>query len=128
VFSTSQRRGERFARECGLLRSYDSLEALLHDTEVEIVYISTTSDLHAAQAISLAAAGNHVLCEKPLAVPLEDAWKMQAECAEAGVVLATNHHLRGVPTITAMRQLIGEGAIGQIVAARIFFSTSLRRS
>jgi 1,5-anhydro-D-fructose reductase (1,5-anhydro-D-mannitol-forming) len=41
------------------------------------------------------------------------------------VVLATNHPLRGAPTIAAMRRLIAEGSIGEVVAARVFFSSSL---
>ena len=125
VFSTSTERGEEFARTCGLSRSYDSLGALLEDADLAAVYISTTNDLHATQAIAAARAGKHVLCEKPLAVTVEDAQRMQAACAEAGVVLATDHHLRGAPTITAMRRLIEQGAIGEVVAARVFFSSSL---
>ena len=50
---------------------------------------------------------------------------MQEACEQAGVVLATNHHLRGAPTIARMRALIEDGAVGDVVAARIFFSSSL---
>lgn len=125
VFSTSEERGRRFACDGGLPHSYSSLEDLLSDPDIDAVYISTTNDLHAAQTIAAAAAGKHVLCEKPLATTLDDAQRMQAACHEAGVVLATNHHLRGAPTITRMRQLIAEGEIGEVVAARIFFSSSL---
>ena len=125
VFSTSPDRGERFAEECGLPRSYDSLNDLLEDPDVDVVYISTTNDLHAPQTIAAATAGKHVLCEKPLATTLADARRMQEACQQAGVVLATNHHLRGAPTIVTMRALIQDGAIGDVVAARIFFSSSL---
>ena len=125
VFSTSAERGARFAQQCGLPRSYDSLDGLLADSEVNIVYISTTNDLHARQAIAAAAAGKHVLCEKPLATTVADAVQIQAACDEAGVVLAINHHLRGAATIVKLRQLIETGAIGEVVAARIFFASSL---
>jgi 1,5-anhydro-D-fructose reductase (1,5-anhydro-D-mannitol-forming) len=121
VFSTSTERGERFAQDNGLPRSYASLEALLEDPEVDVVYISTTNDLHAAQTVAAARAGKHVLCEKPMALTLEDARNMQAACADAGVVLGVDHHLRGAATITEMRRLIAENAIGEVVAARIFF-------
>jgi 1,5-anhydro-D-fructose reductase (1,5-anhydro-D-mannitol-forming) len=125
VFSSSPERGRRFASECGLSRSYDSLDGLLTDPDVDVVYISTTNDLHASQTIAAAAAGKHVLCEKPLATTLDDARRMQEACEQAGVVLATNHHLRGAPTIARMRALIEDGAVGDVVAARIFFSSSL---
>jgi len=125
VFSTSPERGRRFAQECELRRSYDALDGLLEDPEIDIVYISTTNDLHASQTIAAAAAGKHVLCEKPLATTLSDARRMQNACEQAGVVLATNHHLRGASTIATMRAMIHEGTIGDVVAARIFFTSSL---
>jgi 1,5-anhydro-D-fructose reductase (1,5-anhydro-D-mannitol-forming) len=125
VFSTSPQRGQAFADECGLKRSYSSLEDLLDDPEVDAVYISTTNDLHAPQTIAAAAAGKHVLCEKPLAMTVSDAQAMQAACERAGVVLGTNHHLRGAPAIVKMRELIEQGSIGDVVAARIFHARSL---
>jgi 1,5-anhydro-D-fructose reductase (1,5-anhydro-D-mannitol-forming) len=120
VFSTSRERGERFAKEHGLERAFASLDELVADPGIDAVYISTTNDLHAEQTIAAARAGKHVLCEKPLAVTIEDAWRMRDACEEAGVVFGTNHHLRGAPTILAMRKLVEEGAIGDIVAARVF--------
>jgi 1,5-anhydro-D-fructose reductase (1,5-anhydro-D-mannitol-forming) len=125
VFSSSPERGREFAQANGLPRSHDSLDELLNDPEVDIVYISTTNDLHASQTIAATAAGKHVLCEKPLATNLKDAQEMVAASEAAGVVLATNHHLRGAPTIMKMRELIEEGVIGEIVAARIFHARSL---
>jgi 1,5-anhydro-D-fructose reductase (1,5-anhydro-D-mannitol-forming) len=120
VFSTSLERGREFAavNECG--RSFERLENLLDDPEVDAVYISTTNDLHAEQTIAAATAGKHVLCEKPLALTLADAEQMVEACEHAGVVLATNHHLRAAPVLVTMREQIERGAIGEIVAARVF--------
>jgi 1,5-anhydro-D-fructose reductase (1,5-anhydro-D-mannitol-forming) len=125
VFSTSADRGARFAATCGVPRSYASIDALLGDPDVQAVYISTTNELHAEQAVAAARAGKHVLCEKPLALSVDDAIAMQVACDQARVVLGTNHHLRGAPTITAMRRLVEEGAIGEILAARVFHARSL---
>jgi 1,5-anhydro-D-fructose reductase (1,5-anhydro-D-mannitol-forming) len=125
VFSTSPERGERFAQDTGLDRAYPSLDALLADPDVDAVYVSTTNDLHAEQTIAAARAGKHVLCEKPLATKLADAAHMRDACAEAGVVLAVNHHLRGAATIRAMRDLVERGAIGDVVAARVFHANLL---
>src|SRR5690348_13721297 len=94
VFSTSPDRGARFAATYGVPRSYNSIDALLGDSDVDAVYVSTTNELHAEQAIAAAHAGKHVLCEKPLALSIDDALAMQRACDEAGVVLGTNHHLR----------------------------------
>jgi 1,5-anhydro-D-fructose reductase (1,5-anhydro-D-mannitol-forming) len=120
VFSSSRERGERFAASNGLEKAYASLDDLLADPAVEAVYVSSTNDRHAEQTIAAARAGKHVLCEKPLALSLEDARAMVAAAAEAGVVLGTNHHLRASATLVAMRRALAEGAIGEVVAARVF--------
>jgi 1,5-anhydro-D-fructose reductase (1,5-anhydro-D-mannitol-forming) len=119
VFSTSRERGERFVQEHGLERAYASIDELIADPTIDAVYISTTNDLHAEQTIAAARAGKHVLCEKPLAVTLEDAWRMRDACEQAGVIFGTNHHLRGASTILAMRNLVEADAIGAVVAARV---------
>src|SRR4051812_45450535 len=59
---------ESFAREFGAPRWYAHWQELLHDKEIDAVYIATPVHLHAAQAIAAAEAGKHVLCEKPMAM------------------------------------------------------------
>ena len=120
IFSTSAERGEAVRLEKGLQKAFASLDDLLGDPEIDAVYISTTNDLHAEQTIAAARAGKHVLCEKPLSVSVQDAVRMIEACADAGVILATNHHLRGAATIRSMRDLLTSGAIGELVAARVF--------
>jgi 1,5-anhydro-D-fructose reductase (1,5-anhydro-D-mannitol-forming) len=66
-----------------------------------------------------------VLCEKPLALSVEDARRMTEACSDAGVVLATNHHLRGAATIRVMRDLVAHGAIGEVIAGRVFHTSLL---
>jgi 1,5-anhydro-D-fructose reductase (1,5-anhydro-D-mannitol-forming) len=66
-----------------------------------------------------------VLCEKPLALSLDDAREMVATCQAAGVVMATNHHLRNAATHRTLRRLIAEGAIGTPLAARVFHAVYL---
>ena len=118
-------RGRPTPRENGIARSYDSVEALLADPAVDAVYISTTNELHREQTLAAAAAGKHVLCEKPLALTLADAREMVAACREAGVVMGTNHHLRNAATHRAMREAIAAGRIGQPLAARVFHAVFL---
>ena len=125
VFSSSPERGAAFAEATGLDRSYGSLEEMLADPGIDAVYVGTTNDLHAERTIAAARAGKHVLCEKPLALTLAEAAAMIEAAKEAGVVLATNHHLRGAPTLRAMREQVEAGEIGEIVAARVFHARSL---
>ena len=125
VMSRSAERARRYADENGLDRSYDTVESILDDPDVDIIYISTTNERHKAETLAAARAGKHVLCEKPLALTLDDALEMTAACREAGVVMGTNHHLRNAVTHRTLRRLIKEGAIGQPLAARVFHAVYL---
>ena len=125
VMSSNAERGNAYARENGIGKSMTDLAELLADPEIDAVYISTTNELHRDQAIAAARAGKHVLCEKPLAMSVEDARAMAKAAQDAGVVLATNHHLRNASTHTVMRDAIASGKIGKPLAARVFHAVYL---
>lgn len=125
VMSSQQERADTFATECAIPAAYSSLEVLLADPKVQAVYISTTNELHHHQVLAAAAAGKHVLCEKPLALTTQDAFEMVRACQKAGVVMATNHHLRNAATHRKMRELIQVGAIGKPLFARVFHAVYL---
>ncbi len=125
VMSRSAERGRQFAAENKIARSYDSVEALLQDPEIDVVYISTTNERHKDETLAAAHAGKHVLCEKPLALRLEEALEMTAACRKAGVVMGTNHHLRNAVTHRTLRRLIAEGAIGTPLGVRVFHAVYL---
>ncbi len=125
VMSSQLARARSYAVETSIPRAYDSLDAIVSDPAVDVVYISTTNELHAQQTLAAARAGKHVLCEKPLALSLDDAREMVATCQASGVVLGTNHHLRNAATHRTLRRLIAEGAIGTPLAARVFHAVYL---
>lgn len=124
VMSSNRERGEAYARENGIPAAVSSLDALL-GSDVDAVYISTTNELHLEQALASSRAGKHVLCEKPLALTTADARKIVAACRDAGVVMATNHHLRCAGSHRAMRRAIKDGRIGKPIAARVFHAVYL---
>src|SRR5207248_4218169 len=111
VFSHDPARARAFAARHGAARSYDSFEALLADDGVDVVYVGGVNEVHAEQTIRAARAGKHVLCEKPLALGLQDARAMLDACASAGRVLGINHHLRAAAPHRRMRAEIRAGAI-----------------
>ena len=125
VMSSSAERGAAYAEENRIPRSVTTLDALVNDTETDAVYISTTNELHRDQAIAAIKAGKHVLCEKPLALSLEDARAMVEAARATGVVFATNHHLRNAASHRAMRDAIAAGRIGKPLSARVFHAVYL---
>jgi 1,5-anhydro-D-fructose reductase (1,5-anhydro-D-mannitol-forming) len=125
VFSSNPARGESYAAENNIPGAVSSVAELLADSEVQAVYVSTTNELHHQQVLASAQAGKHILCEKPLAMSLDETREMISACHEAGVVLATNHHLRMGAGIRKMRDLIAGGTIGKPLAARVFHAVYL---
>ncbi|NWJ45757.1 MAG: Gfo/Idh/MocA family oxidoreductase [Chloroflexi bacterium] len=125
VMSSNLERAKQYASETDIPVAYDSVAALLADPDIDIVYISTTNELHHSQTLAAAKAGKHVLCEKPLTMSIEAATEMVKACRDAGVVMGTNHHLRNAGAHRTMRRMIAEGKIGQPLAARVFHAVYL---
>jgi 1,5-anhydro-D-fructose reductase (1,5-anhydro-D-mannitol-forming) len=125
VYSSSPERAKRYADETGIPKSYSSLDVFLGDEEIDAVYIGTRNDQHQSQTIAAAQRGKHVLCDKPLALSVEGAREMIRACADAGVVFATNHHLRSSTIQRKLRALIKDGIVGKPLAARSFFAVLL---
>lgn len=124
VMSSNAERAASYAQENCIAVAVSSLDALLGE-DVDAVYISTTNELHLEQALAAAKAGKHVLCEKPLALNSADARKIVEACGRAGVVMATNHHLRCAGAHRAMRDAVVAGRIGKPLAARVFHAVHL---
>jgi 1,5-anhydro-D-fructose reductase (1,5-anhydro-D-mannitol-forming) len=127
IASSDPQRAARFARDLGVPIVHQSVADLLADPDIDVVYVSTTNEWHKLQTLAAAAAGKHVLCEKPLALSLDDAREMMAACDSAGVVLGTNHHLRNAATHRKMQELVANGAIGQVQSARVLHAVYLPR-
>lgn len=125
VVSGSSGRGQAYAAEHGIAASGTDLGEALADAAVDAVYISTTNEKHLAQAKAAIAAGKHVLCEKPLAMSVEDAVSMVRAAESAGLVFATNHHLRCSGSHRAIRGLIVSGRIGRVLSLRLFHAVHL---
>lgn len=119
VLSSDASRGAKYANEHGIAVSETDLDKLLARSDIDAVYISTTNEKHFAQAMKAIAAGKHVLCEKPLAMTLADARTMVEAAQHAGLVFATNHHLRNAGSHLKIRELIESGRIGEVQAVRV---------
>lgn len=101
------------------------LGAMLSARPVDAVYISSTNEKHRAQTLAALAAGAHVLCEKPLAMTVAEAVEMVRAAQAAGRVLGTNHHLRNAGSHRAIRRLLEEGRVGQVLSVRVMHAVQL---
>lgn len=114
VYSREQERAEAFAESHGAEAAYNDLNSLLSDSRVEAVFVASPNHLHAPQVIRAAAAGKHILCEKPMANTPSDAAAMVAACRDHGVTLGMGFELRFHPAHLWARRLIDDGCIGRI--------------
>lgn len=125
VVSNTEARARDFAARNGIPAFGTSLALVLTDPSITSIYISSTNEKHHAQALAAIAAGKHVLCEKPLAMTLEQATEMVSAAMAAGVVLATNHHLRCSGSHRTIRDLIRTGRVGKVLSLRLFHAVHL---
>jgi predicted dehydrogenase len=122
IASRSAEKAAAAAKSLGIPKSYGSYEALLADPEVEAVYIPLPNHLHAEWTLAAAAAGKHVLCEKPMAPSSADARRMIEACEQAGVKLMEAFMYRLHPLWREVRRMVGSGSIGELLAIQSFFS------
>jgi len=115
------------AAEWGIPRGVTGYEALLADDEIDAVYIPLPNHLHAEWAVRAAEAGKHVLCEKPLALSLDEVDRIAAAAAAAHVHVAEAFMYRHHAQTHAVRELIAGGAIGTPRVLRGCFSFNLDR-
>jgi len=113
-----------YAAELGIPRALGSYEALLADPEIDAVYIPLPNHLHERWVTAAAAAGKHVLCEKPLGMNGDEAQRMADACADAGVVLLEAFMYRLHPSWVAVRDLVASGRIGRLSSIQSWFGYS----
>jgi xylose dehydrogenase (NAD/NADP) len=125
VASRDQGRAEEYAREWKIDRAYGSYESLLEDADVEAVYISLPNTLHCEWSIRAVEAGKHVLCEKPMSRHTADVEAAFDAAEKNERILMEAFMYRHHPQTTRLRELVDEGAIGELRVIRTCFSYSL---
>jgi predicted dehydrogenase len=117
---------EVFAREFGAQRWYRDWRELLEDKEIDAVYIATPPHLHAEQTIAAAAAGKHVICEKPMALDTQQCRRMIAACRSGGVRLSVAYYRHFYPVVDRIIEILASGEIGKPVFAEARAFENLR--
>jgi predicted dehydrogenase len=113
------------AREGGTLdlqavARYDGASALIAEAEVDIVDVCLPSYLHARYTVEALEAGRHVLCEKPMALTLEDADHMIAASERAGRLLMIAQCIRFWPEYLFLKQAVREGTYGKLLSLNAY--------
>lgn len=124
VVSRDKKKAIRLARQFGAKAAYsnDEYANCLLDPGIAAVYIATPQGEHEAPALQAAAAGKHVLCEKPLAATVEQAARMIAACREHNVLLMTAYRKYFEPSTLYLKKLIRSGDLGRIDVIHTAFS------
>jgi predicted dehydrogenase len=91
---------------------------LIERDDIDLIDIGAPNNAHAEIAIAAAQAGKHILCEKPLAMSVEEAKKMLEAVNKAGVIHMICHNYRFVPAVQYAKMLIDEGKLGNIYHIR----------
>lgn len=114
VAARSRDKAEQFAAQFGFARSYGSYEALLQDSDVDIVYVGTIHPLHKEHVLACLEAGKAVLCEKPFVMNAAEA-KEIAQLAKARKLFVMEAMwTRFLPPIVQVREWIKQGRIGDV--------------
>lgn len=106
------------AQRFGFEKSTSDWRSVVEDPEIDIIDIATPNHLHAEIAIAAAAAGKHIISEKPLARNGDEAKTMYDAVKNAGIVHMVAFNYRRTPAVALAKKYIDEGAIGDILNFR----------
>jgi predicted dehydrogenase len=118
VCSHSRERAEDFARRWGIPAAGTDWRGLVGRRDVDVVSVCVPTSMHCEVAVAAAAGGKHVICEKPLAVTLEEADRMIAAAREGGVRLLYAENWLFAPAMRRVADLVNSGAIGKLLYYR----------
>ncbi|HVA23896.1 MAG TPA: Gfo/Idh/MocA family oxidoreductase [Chloroflexota bacterium] len=110
----------RFATEVGG-ETYESVEAMCHSPNVDVIHILTPNHLHAQHAIAAANAGKQVICDKPMAISLAECDAMIAAAELNGVRLLIGHTQSLDPPIRRMAEIVASGELGAVTMVNTWF-------
>ncbi len=126
VASRDAGRANAYARAHGIERAYGSYEQLLADPDVDVVYISLPNGMHVEWTHAALEAGKHVLCEKPLSRSPAEVERLFDLADERGLYLSEAFMYRHHPQTKRLKQLVDEGAIGELRLIRGDLQLQLR--
>ncbi|MCE9603490.1 MAG: Gfo/Idh/MocA family oxidoreductase [Planctomycetia bacterium] len=113
VASPTPGKADEFAKRFDIPQAFTDYRELLAQPEIRMVVVGVPNDLHCRVVLDAAAAGKHVVIEKPLCLSLDEADRMIAACRKAGVKLMYGEELCFAPKYVRLKQLLDSGALGK---------------
>ncbi len=111
--SPNQQHVRKFAANFGIPHTFTDYRRLLEQPGIDLVVVGVPNHLHCQIALDAAAAGKHVVIEKPLCLNLAEADRMISACKKAKVKLMYGEELCFAPKYVRLKQLLDGGALGQ---------------
>jgi predicted dehydrogenase len=121
VASREGAKAQSYAQEKGITHAFGNYDAMLADPTVDVVYISLPNSLHCEWTVRAAEAGKHILCEKPMAVTLDEFDRMAAAATSNGVTLVEAFMYLHHPQTLAAQAIIREGKLGEVQSVQSWF-------
>ena len=106
------------AKELGAGRVETDYKKVIADDDIDAVVIATPTKYHCEIAVAAAKAGKHILCEKPMAMTVEECDEMERAAKECGVILQIGFMRRFDSSFIAAKKMVDEGRIGDVVMVR----------
>lgn len=125
VASRNQASAQAFAQKWDIPHAFGSYDELLESPDIDAVYIPLPNSLHCEWVIKAAQARKHILCEKPLALTVDDVDRMREAAETNNVVLLEAFMYRMHPQLATLKSLINNGLIGEVQLVRAKFSFTL---
>jgi len=94
--------------------NYDNFDTIVNNKDIDIVYVVLPNSMHADFSIRAAKAGKHVICEKPMAVSVEECDAIMDACKKAGVKLSVGYRLHSEPYTKELMRIVKEKTYGEV--------------
>lgn len=124
IYSSSEERAKKVGSKFGTTKTFFDFDDFLK-ADFKVVYIGSANHNHYEQVIKAAKAGKHILCEKPMALNVQQAEEMVSVCKENNVHLSINYIHRFHPLVVKAKELIEKQMIGKIVSVSASFNADI---
>lgn len=122
IMDLSEEALERVGEKFGIARRYSTVEEILAQDDIDVVYIATPVFCHKEQVMAAAKAGKHILLEKPMGLTTQEGEEIKAFCEECGVKLGVGFMMRFHGAHQEIKKIIDEGGIGEVISAYAKFN------